>query len=108
MGETQHNMDRGFNFLFQGNNRSNFGGPNFRDHGDRRYDNYYDDRRVGGPQGNRVGGGGGGGRYNPNKSWNVRRGGGPRVGDKRRNDASRKFSPATKKTKCVERISKER
>jgi len=88
-------MERGFNFLFQGN-RSNFGGrgggPNFRD--DRRYDNYYDDRRVGGPGPNRVGGGG---RYNQTKSWNVRRGGGPRVGDKRRNDIGRKFSPAAKK-----------
>ena len=59
-------MDRGFNFLFQGN-RNNFGGqnePNFRertDHNDRRYDDFYNgDRNNMNRPGQNHGGGVGG------------------------------------------------
>jgi len=74
--------------------------PNFNrdraDRSDRRYDDFYADRdrRAGPPGPNRSAGG----RYNSNKPWNNRRGGGPpRVGDKRRGDANPKFAPSEKK-----------
>jgi len=89
------NMDRGFNFLNTSYRGANYN-PNFRDRADRsdrRYDDFYADRNRGPPGPNRTGG-----RYNSNKPWNNRRGGGPpRVGDKRRSDASHKFSPSKKK-----------
>jgi len=93
-------MDRGFGFV--NNYRGNNFNPNFNrdraDRSDRRYDDFYADRRGQGPP--RSGGGGGGGRYNSNKPWNNRRGGGPpRVGDKRRNDVGghNKYTPSKKK-----------
>jgi len=123
-------MDRGFNFLFQGN-RSNFGGghngPNFReraDRSDRRYDDFYADRnRVGPPGPNRNTGGG----VRRSGDWNrqpryqggnnkFRRGsGGPRPGDKRKSDTTpsgfnktgRKFSPAPKKKSTGSTTSKD-
>jgi len=88
-------MDRGFNFLNTSYRGANYN-PNFRDRADRsdrRYDDFYADRNRGPPGPNRNGG-----RYNSNKPWNNRRGGGPpRVGDKRRSDAGHKFSPSKKK-----------
>jgi len=87
-------MDRGFGFV--NNYRGSNFNPNFRDRADRsdrRYDDFYADRnRPGGPPRSRGGG------YN-SKPWNNRRGGGPppRVGDKRRNDASHKYTPSKKK-----------
>jgi len=88
-------MDRGFNFLNTSYRGSNYN-PNFRDRADRsdrRYDDFYADRNRGPPGPNRTGG-----RYNSNKPWNNRRGGGPpRVGDKRRSDTGHKFSPSKKK-----------
>jgi len=74
--------------------------PNFNrdraDRSDRRYDDFYADRdrRAGPPGPNRSAGG----RYNSNKPWNNRRGGGPpRVGDKRRGDNYNKYAPSEKK-----------
>jgi len=89
-------MDRGFNFLNTSYRGANYN-PNFRDRADRsdrRYDDFYADRSRGPPGPNRNRGG-----YNNSKPWhNNRRGGGPpRVGDKRRNDVSHKFSPSKKK-----------
>jgi len=90
-------MDRG-SFGFVNNYRGNNFNPNFRDRADRsdrRYDDFYADRNRGPPGGqNRTGG-----RYNSNKPWNNRRGGGPpRVGDKRRNDMGHnKYTPSKKK-----------